>query len=61
MCMEAKGNAEVPMVFAREALLATFGILLAAACLLLKAPRGASVALAVGAAAALSLAREPRR
>jgi len=49
------------MVFAREALLATLGILLAATFLLLKTPGGASVALAVGAAAALSLARRPHR
>jgi len=49
------------MVFAREALLATLAILLAATFLLLKTPGGASVALAAGAAAALSLARRPHR
>lgn len=52
----------MPLNFAKEALLAAFGILLAAGLLHLKAaPGGASVALAVGGAAALSLARKARR
>ena len=59
--MGTETSVEVPMVFAREALLAAFGILLAATFLLLNTPGGASVALALGAAAALSLARKPRR
>jgi hypothetical protein len=50
---------EVAMVLAREALIVVVGILLVATFVPLKTPGGASIALALGAAAALSLARKP--